>query len=438
MNAHLRWLATQLDEWVAGGLISAHQANAIRARYPHMEQGTPWGLIIFAGLGAVIVGLGIILLFAYNWHDMSKAMKLAVIIGSLCAAHTAGIALLRRGGWLRGLGQSFCLLGCMLFGAGIFLIAQIYHIHERYPHAFLIWGLGALAMAWVIPSAIHGMLAAVLLTIWVCCETWDFNMACTWAPLVIAAALGLLAWRLRARVLLLFVLTAVLVSAASVAHTLDGHVLLLLLTLAAAAIAASILAHERVWFEGSAPVWAFVGWSVFLVCCYLCSFKDFQYYVLRGQTHGTTLAYLLYMWAPFVLALALWGGVAWARAARRWRTPSEPGYELALVPLAVIACQFFILCGPHLISVMAAGVFNLVLLALALAWMTRGCRQALLAHTIMGSLLLAALVAARYFDLFESLAARGLVFVVTGGVLFAEGIFFARARQRLQHMKGST
>jgi uncharacterized membrane protein len=44
------------------------------------------------------------------------------------------------------------LLGTMMFGAGIWLIAQIYHIDEHYPNALLIWSLGALGLAWALPS----------------------------------------------------------------------------------------------------------------------------------------------------------------------------------------------------------------------------------------------------------------------------------------------
>jgi uncharacterized membrane protein len=437
MSAHLRWLTTQLEEWAALGLLSREQARAIRARYPEIKGGAPWGMIIFTGIGAVIVGLGIILLFAYNWAAMTKAAKLAVVVGALIAAHAAGIALFRRDGWQRGLGDTFCLLGTMLFGAGIWLVAQIYHIDEHYPTAFLIWSFGALALAWVMPSVMQGMLAAALIAIWVCCETFDFNVAYTWAPLLIAAALGVLAWRLRARVLLFFTLGALLVACGAITHTLDGHVLLLLLTLAAAFIAAGVLAGDGLWFAASAPIWGLIGWSVFLVCCYLCSFKGFQQGLLRWPAQGSTFAYVLYTWAPFALALGLWCGVAWARTARmRPRAPDEHGMELILVPVAVVACQYIMLRSPCDIEVAAAGVFNLVLLALALAWMARGCRQALLARTVMGSAIMAAVVAGRYFDLFESLAARGLVFVIIGGVLFAEGILFMRARRRMRHTEG--
>ena len=61
--------------------------------------------------------------------------------------------------------------------------------------------------------------------------------------------------------------------------------------------------------------------------------------------------------------------------------------------------------------------------------MVRGCRAGGLRETVLGSLLLAAVVLARYFDLFDSLAARGLAFLVLGGLLFAEGFFYRRRRR---------
>jgi hypothetical protein len=50
--------------------------------------------------------------------------------------------------------------------------------------------------------------------------------------------------------------------------------------------------------------------------------------------------------------------------------------------------------------------------------------------------MLVALTTARYFDLFDSLAARGLVFLVVGGGLFATGLQYSRSRKRLEAEKG--
>jgi uncharacterized membrane protein len=62
-------------------------------------------------------------------------------------------------------------------------------------------------------------------------------------------------------------------------------------------------------------------------------------------------------------------------------------------------------------------------------WMLRGCREAQLRSTVVGSLLFGTLVLARYFDLFESLATRGLTFIVLGGILIAEAMYYRKMRR---------
>jgi hypothetical protein len=73
--------------------------------------------------------------------------------------------------------------------------------------------------------------------------------------------------------------------------------------------------------------------------------------------------------------------------------------------------------------------YNLVLLALIIGMMTRGCRHGLPGPTVLGSLLLVAYMFARYFDLFDNLFARGVVFIVVGGAIFAQGLIYSRVKQ---------
>ena len=46
-------------------------------------------------------------------------------------------------------------------------------------------------------------------------------------------------------------------------------------------------------------------------------------------------------------------------------------------------------------------------------------------------MLLVAFVVAPYFDLFESMLVRGIVFVAVGGVLLVEGVFYARSKKQV-------
>jgi len=437
MSKEVRWLWEQSEQWLGKGLISPGQARQIRKLYPEPKAALPWGTIIFSGLGAAVAGLGLILLLAYNWHAIPKVAKLAVILGGLGALHGVGIWLFLRPDWRQQLGEAVTVLGTMFFGAGIWLVAQIYHIDEHYPNGFLIWGLGALLLAWAMPSLVQALLATTVLCIWGCAEGWGFARAMPLAPLLILVSLGGLSWRMRSPLLLFFVLAAFNVSLmASVQAVADALLLRALLNSAVCFVALTVLTRRHRCFAESAIAWGFFGWLGFLVCLYLLTFPGLVDDLLQWHKESGRFqaAKLVYEWTLLGVALVAWAAVGWPLrpGARREARPTDASFEHWLLPLTAIVCQVFAMSAMAHEKWPVAGIFNLVFLALAATWMARGCREGLLRPTILGSLLLVALMAARYFDLFESLAVRGLIFLLVGGLLIAEGILFRRARRQGQ------
>ena len=444
MSERIRWLWEESKGWVETGLISPDQAGRIRALYLEPKAALPWGTIIFSSIGAAIAGLGIILLLAYNWHGIPKAGKLAIILAGVAGFHAGGVLLFQRGDRWRQVGDVLCLLGSMLFGAGIWLVAQIYNIQEHYPNGFFIWGTGALALAWAIPSLAQALLAVAVLCIWGGSEGWGFGTAVHWAPLLILAGAGSLAWRLGSRLLIVFVLAAFVVTLCANVGAVEEHLLVrVLLQFGALFVAVAMLSTRYGWFARGTAAWTFFGWLGFLFCTYLLTFPDIVESLLKWHEPnraGSESMRLVYGWGPFVLGMLAWCAVAWL-----WR-PGAPHEGRAqschledwLIPLTALLCQILALAQLTGSKWEVASVFNLVFLAVAAAWMGRGCRDGLLRPTLLGSLLVVALVAARYFDLFESLAVRGLIFLTVGGLLIAEGIIFRRTRQRLQKAEATT
>lgn len=438
MHKQIRWLMSEIDRWTAEGLVSPEQAERLRARYPKPAEGPPWGLLVFACAGAAVIGLGIILLFAYNWKDIPKFGKLGLILGAVIGAHTGGLVLLRKGGWQMKLGEAFSVLGTMFYGAAIWLIAQVYHIDEHYPNGFLIWALGALVLAWVLESIPQALLATVLFSIWGSTETWHFNQPTQWSVLAVLLGIGPLAWRKKSGVLMATVLAGTyFLLIATLGHFGNGAYTLS----AVMALSALLLAGEKLvqgesleTVPGVAP-WTFFGFGGFIVCTYLLGFHEACDNLLRWDRHAGsnhTLA-AWFCWILFVAGVGAWCGVAWR--ALKEKTLAIP-VESWLCPIALV--YVFILSGQvaHGYWRLVAITFNLVFLGVAVMWMLRGCRAAHLRQTVLGSLMLAALVFARYFDLFESLASRGLTFVLLGGILLAEALYYRKNRQADQVAKG--
>lgn len=437
LDRHVR---EKLAEWTAAGLISPAQAQAIRAREAEEKPGLPWGILIFAGFGAVVIGLGVILLFAYNWDKMHKFAKLGVVFGAMAAAHGTGLYLRRRES-LRGFAEAALLLGTMLFGAGIWLVAQIYHISAHYPNAFFVWAAGALLLAWALPSVAHGLLAAVLLAIWACAEVSSFANHLAVAPLLVLAGTGWLAWRQRSPVLLAAAAVSFAVSAAAGFCFNETGVFMVLLGVAVGYGSLAWLAHGYQAFPSAHAVLRVAGMLLYFPLLFILTFHDAAEHLLeRRGWDWRELA--TQEWLPMILlplvALAL-AAIAVRRAAilRQCHTPEFRARLAApaIILIVFLVCWWLARLAAHPPAaetggVAVATVATAVFLYHSVAGLWRGCRETRPGLVVGGSLLLAAWVFARYTDLFDSLLARGVMFVVMGSALFAVAIFYHRLKNQ--------
>jgi len=416
--------------------MTPEQGDRLRQRYEQPPAGAPaeavpWGMLVFATAGAIVIGLGVILLFAYNWAEIPKAGKLALVFVALLGTHAGGIRLLARDGWQPKLGEALVALGTMFYGAGIWLVAQIYNIDEHYPNGFLFWALGALALAWAIRSTANGLLAVFLLTIWGSCEVFDFRSPEYWSVLLIAGGLLPLAWKQRSALLLAASIAALqFLIAVNVFHWGAGaHAFTTSLALGVLLVAAARLTEaDRPDFSAGAGVMRLFGFGAFLFSSYLLSFHDAADDLLdwnRGYGPRPVLA-AAFGWTLFGAGLAGW---AWLARRSLWQRELEIRREEWLLPIALLYCFGVAVLDPRGYSLLVSWSFNFILLGLAIMWIWRGCRDSRLGPTVLGSLLLSAVVLARYFDLFQSLAARGLAFIILGVFFVAEAMFYRKMRQ---------
>lgn len=433
MSSPIRWVRQEIENWRNENLISEDQAQTLLKRYPE-PAASNLGLILFAGFGAVIIGLGIILLLAYNWQAIPRGIKLAIILGSIAAAHGTGLTLIRKR-QRPALGEAICLLGTMLFGAGIWLIAQVYHIDEHYPNGLLLWSLGAMALAWTLPSLSHATLAAVLVTTWCGMEAFDFHRPMHAGPLILAGWIGLLALKLKSRFLLSISIPAlflsllfVLVGTPGYSHAHGGLIISGLLNFGIALIALAYLFPRFHFFETATPILGFYGRLIALGILYLLTFPHVADDLLRSSWGAAAVSIKLYYIVFLALTFALWLRIG--KEARVRRSESPP-LDQWIYPLSAgVVALYAFLPTADWDGWIVAIPFNLVLLALIIALMTRGCRQGLLGSTVASAFLLLLLTFSRYFDLFGSLLVRGLLFILIGVAIFIQGLVYHQSKRR--------
>lgn len=162
-------LEKQLSELLNASVISPETAENITAYYESKQANKPNRLFtIFGVLGALLSGLGIILIIAHNWDDMSKSLKsffafLPLVIGQgLCA-----YSFIKKKGptWIES-SSTFLILAV---GATISLVSQIYNIPGDLGNFLLVWVLVTAPMMYLMRSNLS-IVFHLILTTWYACE----------------------------------------------------------------------------------------------------------------------------------------------------------------------------------------------------------------------------------------------------------------------------
>jgi len=426
MNKHNQWLAQQLSGWVGDDIISAEQAQILRSRYP-VKDTMSLGRLLITGVGAIMIGLGVILLFAYNWAEMDKYLKLAVIFGALIGSHVLATFFSQKNHLLS---ESLFALGTMLMGASIFLVGQIYHLDSHYPDAFLLWSVGALLLAWARPSLTQAFMAIILVLSWHAMEIFDFQFANHAVFVLILLGILPLVWRLHSPVLARFVSVALFITLGLSINTInEGLVGIILLMLSAAIICLDqIFLHRGDELQKNiASEMAKPAMLVLVFLLLLLTFSDQLAEIVKFKLDEPLTS--SFFWITLLLSQS---GFIWL-AIRRQLNAMVALSELSVLSVLLPSVLVFYMDKETLQMLIdfISIAFNLILLFFSVWLMLDGARHGDRSRMVRGSLLFAILAMIRYTDLFDSLIARASVFLVVGVALFAIGHIYQRNKKEV-------
>lgn len=161
------WLVGELEAWTALGVLSGDQPKRILGLY---EGGTPEAEAIrrtdrasaaVMGLGGLLIGLAVLTVVAFNWQHLPQMTRFALIFVVLGATYW-GAWKLRRNGSVMGSNVAY-FVGCLMYGAAIWLIAQTFNFSPEGSSGFWWWGVGALPFALILGTwPLHALVAATL------------------------------------------------------------------------------------------------------------------------------------------------------------------------------------------------------------------------------------------------------------------------------------
>lgn len=414
-------LRKELPGWRVDGLVSDAGAADLARRYHLDEEGVSAAAAAIYTLGALLIGGGVISFVAWNWDRLGRAAKLSILLAALLAAHGTGYWMWRVRGRLPKLGHALTLLGTIIFGASIGLVAQMFHITPTAGTGYGLWAIGAGVAAWALGSVPNGVLAAVLAAIWGCARVSETQSLYVAVPYAVAVPFLPLAWRLRSRLLFLATALSTLV-AMTWAATAEAEEAIAFA--AAPAAGAALLLGFSCWAREGTPAAHFgrvsnlTGLLVLAPLLFLCSFED-----VAGEASWTELSDAPWTWSGFAVpAVAL--AVALLVGARRALLDRPATLCAALgVPLVALA---LLPARPDVTGALAA---NVVLAAIVIAAVTSAVRTLERAPFWAGSVLGVTVILSRFAEFDTELWLKAIVFLACGMSVIWFGVVFERRRR---------
>lgn len=388
----LRRLREETDLWLREGLITKEQQQNILMRYHGLkeadEKAGPGKLVAtIAVLGAILIGLGIILFIAANWSEIPRWGKLGIIYSSMLISYAAGYFLRFEKKNYPKVGASLILLGSMIFGAGIFLIAQIYHITVHYPNGPLLWGLGVLPLAYLLGFRTILSLATIDLLIWLGMES-SFHLSWGFGD--------------RAALVVLYLMTGAALWSTGLMHRgfpalrrIAGPYIVIgvLVTFAAGFVLTFDVYTESM---GSARLMLFYAGITLLFLASIATFALSREKEKGWVVEALGLVFVMAAAAALILFHTRPAGVPYAGNSDILMISSNVSYAMAIIGLIVL-----------------------------------GYLRRYTAYINIGLLFFVLDVTARYFDFFWELLPRSVFFIIGGVILLLGGVMLEKKRRKV-------
>jgi len=178
-----------LPELIQNQIISKDTALRIERYFESKEANTSNKLfVVFGVLGSLLIGSGIILLFAHNWDYLPKMIKtvlafIPLLIGQLLV----GFSIFKKKSqiWKEASGV-FLFFGV---GAAIALIGQIYNVPGSLEGYLLTWIALCLPLVYLLKSIVLAILHLVFATYYACIVGYFESAQISWMYLVMLVGL---------------------------------------------------------------------------------------------------------------------------------------------------------------------------------------------------------------------------------------------------------
>lgn len=148
-----------IEELVAAGVLSQDKADDIQNYYAKKGMHNYSKLfVVFGILGAILVGLGIILIISHNWDNFSRLTKTSIAFLPLVIAQLISLFVFLKKQDSLAWREAAAAFLFFTVGASIAMVSQIYNIPGDLSSFMLTWMLLTLPIAYLMKSSIVSLL----------------------------------------------------------------------------------------------------------------------------------------------------------------------------------------------------------------------------------------------------------------------------------------
>jgi uncharacterized membrane protein len=415
-------LKREIPAWMEQGILTEDDAGRLRSLYELEDLGKESSRLLAAALftfGSLLIGGGVISFVAAHWSEISRGPKVVLLFAALLVFYISGYWLRYKSEWPR-LGHALIFCGCLVFGANIGLLAQVYQVSGEWYGAFGVWALGSLAMAWAARSWIISLLVIATSFSWFSGFATDSHerLATVYPPLLVAALLPL-AWTIRSRALYTLIFLGFILASLTLAFVqLETNRYALIAIAAGGFVALAVGSFHRasgIRKEFGNPV-ANLGIATLAASAYFWSFHEiweWGAYVKPNQ---------LYWMIPAGLALA----IGLTLLARTWSRMdgsqrhyvSGAALAFVLICLAAVSNRFS--------NALPTVLINLAALVIAGVFIGKGIVESRRTMFWTGALFVTTLIVSRFFEYESSLLLKSVAFIGCGAVTMLAGVAYEK------------
>ncbi len=434
-DRHRQWLMKEIPLLENEGVLSPEIAGRIATYYEtRTQKGIHWAVIAFSVLGSLLIGSGIILLFAHNWEDLTRPVRAVLSFCPLAiGAVLSTVALSRNGG--TALRESAGLFHSLAIGATISLIGQTYHLPSNVPGFLLSWSLLALPLIFLLRSTGVYLIYLALTCGWSGVAQDTYGHAAGFWILIIPALVHLIKLvrneRYAAETSICFVgmIVALCVSLGiALEHSIPGLWIVTYSTLLSgiSLMGVRLYGDRRGW--NNIPTT--LGTIGIVLITYILTWEDAWHGIGWGHAHSGWRYQTWGAWLDGGITLLCTTG--WIAAAiKSYHRHSVETVTTGMFPIIAGLCFIIGSLTEHT-NILNALIFNAFMLFLGILYIVLGCRSEQLRQLNGGMGILALLLVSRFFDQDFGYLARGIVFIVLGAVFLSVNLIMVRRRNRTE------